>query len=142
MRLRSKCRATIAPCSGSAFRLEIAEGPAIHVITGDVIEIGSDHLVLSWCHHERSDTHSTIAVALRDMGTSATDVSFVHDRIASRREAAWLMRFWGTALERLDDYLSRATPRTKRRGDVALSVSSSIDASYRPLRPTTFARSA
>ena len=142
MRLRSKCRATIAPRSGSAFRLEIAEGPTIHVITGEVIDISSEHLVLSWCHHERSETHSTITVVLRDNGSSATDVVFVHDHIANRREAAWLMRFWATALKRLDDHVSRANSRTTRRSDVALSVTSSVDASYRPLRPTTFARSA
>src|SRR5215207_8247647 len=39
MRLRARSRSTLAPHQGGAFRLELAEGPTIHVITGAVNDI-------------------------------------------------------------------------------------------------------
>lgn len=106
MRLRSKSRATIASCVGGAFRLEIAEGPAIHVITGEVTHLSGEQLALTWLHHDNSALSSRITVTVAET-EYGTEMLFVHDHLASRREAAWLMRFWPTALARFGDLVSR-----------------------------------
>lgn len=108
MRLRARSRSTLAPYRGGAFRLELAEGPTIHVITGAVNDIRADEfLSLSWVHHNTSDHGSTVDVAFcpRQGGTGLT---LVHRDIGSRREAAWLMRLWSTALGRLGHYVDDA----------------------------------
>lgn len=105
MRLRARSRSTFAPYRGGAFRLELGEGPTIHVITGAVNDIRVDEfLSLSWVHHNTSDRGSTVDVAFRSR-QDGTDLKLVHRDIGSRREAAWLMRLWSTVLGRLGHYV-------------------------------------
>jgi len=105
MRLRARSRSTFAPYRGGAFRLELAEGPTIHVISGAVNDIRLDEfLSLSWVHHNTSDHGSTVDIAFRSR-QGGTGLTLVHRGIGSRREAAWLMRFWSTVLGRLGHYV-------------------------------------
>ena len=105
MRLRARSRSTFAPYRGGAFRLELAEGPTIHVITGAVNDIRVDEfLSLSWVHHNTSDHGSTVDVAFRSR-QGGTGLKLVHRDIGSRREAAWLMRLWSIVLGRLGRYV-------------------------------------
>ncbi len=105
MRLRARSRSTLAPHRGGAFRLELAEGPTIHVITGVVNDIRVDEfLSLSWVHHNTSDRGSTVDVSFRSH-QGDTGLKLVHRDISSRREAAWLMRLWSTVLGRLGHYV-------------------------------------
>jgi uncharacterized protein YndB with AHSA1/START domain len=119
MRLRARSRATLAPYRGGAFRLELAEGPTIQVITGAVLAMrAGEFLSLSWVHRDQSDRASTIDVSLRDRH-GRTELTLVHRQIASRREAAWLMRLWATVLKRLESYLiesclDEGTPPVRR----------------------------
>jgi uncharacterized protein YndB with AHSA1/START domain len=106
MRLRARSRATLAPYPGGSFRLELAEGPTIHVISGSITDLRApDHLSLRWVHHNTSDHGSIIDVAFQPLD-DATVITLVHRSISSRREAAWLMRLWATALDRLGHCLS------------------------------------
>ncbi len=106
LRLRARSRAAVAPYPGGAFRLELAEGPTIHVVTGVFVEFHApDHLRLVWQHHNASDDASTIDVAIRSR-LNGTELTITHADIGSRREAAWLMRMWTTVLRRLEAYLA------------------------------------
>lgn len=111
MRLRARSRATLAPHRGSEFRLELAEGPTIHVITGIVRDVRVTELLsLTWLHHTKSDRSSVIDVTFRSrLGMS--ELSIVHSGIGDRREAAWLMRLWTAALDRLASYFDEGTTR-------------------------------
>ena len=140
LRLRWKCRAIIDPCEGGEFRLEVAEGPAIHVITGVVVALDAERLSLAWHHHDWSEHSSSILVTIHATERGA-GLLFVHDHIACRREASWLMRLWASALDRLDDYLSRFAVAARQHR--ASAFSPAVDptrASGERLR--TFARSA
>jgi uncharacterized protein YndB with AHSA1/START domain len=106
LRLRSRSRVMLAPQLGGPFRLELAEGPTIHVITGAVLDIRpSDSLTLSWVHHAKGDQASSIVVTFYEFNRRA-QLSLLHRGIESRREAAWLMQLWLNALGRLGRYFS------------------------------------
>ena len=114
MRLRARSRATLAPYRGGSFRLELAEGPTIHVITGSVTDIRPyDLLSLSWVHQNTADHGSTVDVSFRQRH-DRTELSLIHRGIANRREASWLMRLWSAALGRLGDYLTDESPSAVR----------------------------
>jgi len=105
MRLRARSRSTIAPHRGGAFRIELAEGPTIHVITGAVNDIRADELLsLGWVHHNTSDRGSGVDVTFRSR-RGGTELMLVHRDIGSRREAAWLMALWSAVLGRLGHYV-------------------------------------
>jgi len=100
LRLRARSRATLAANPGAPFRLELAEGPTIHVITGTVREVQPDEfLSFTWVHENTSDYGSAIDVSFVSCGDQ-TELELHHYAIASRREAAWLMRLWTAALSR------------------------------------------
>ena len=122
MRLRSKSRAVLTESPDAAFRLEVAEGSLIHVITGELGRRTDGRLSLSWFHHGVSERASTISVMVSE-DSGGTVLSFLHERIASRREASWLMRFWSTALRRLDGFEMRhQMPARHRRETVGSQV--------------------
>ena len=138
MRLRARSRAAIAPYAGGAFRLELAEGPTIHVVTGIFVEYRApDRLKLVWQHHNAADEPSTIDVAIGPR-LDGTELTFTHTDIGSRREAAWLMRLWTVVFRRLDDYLAGSSARPfsgPRRPGLRL-VGTAL-ASVRPNRPAS-----
>jgi uncharacterized protein YndB with AHSA1/START domain len=106
LRLRSRSRVILSPQIGGSFRLELAEGPTIHVITGAVIDYrAAEYLSLSWIHHEKSDRPSIVQVSFRERNGRG-EIGLVHREIENRREAAWLMKLWSNALARLDSYFS------------------------------------
>ena len=106
MQLRGRSRATLAPHVGGGFRLEVSDGPVIHVITGAVDELQPPHrLVLSWLHHDPGAGPSTVTVAIRPLGRT-TELSLVHDRLTSRRHVAWSQRAWDRMLQRLGAYVT------------------------------------
>ena len=108
MRLRSRSRISIAPHVGGAFRLEIAEGPAIHVIAGQVNDLCvPEFLSLSWARHGGAGRSSTVDVFLDDL-RGATELVLVHHHSESRREASWLMRLWSTVLDHLEDCVAHS----------------------------------
>lgn len=110
MRLRARSRASVAACPGGAFRLELAEGPAIHVITGSITSLRApEQLSLSWMHHDVTGQESVVDVSLRAR-QDMTELVLVHSRIGSRREAAWLMRLWATVLDRLGECVTGHRP--------------------------------
>ena len=115
MRLRARSRSTLAPYRGGEFRLELAEGPAIHVITGSITDIQApEHLTLSWRHENTNDPGSLVDVSFQRHQQFA-ELLLLHTHIASRREAAWLMRLWATVLARLETYLAEdVSPPTRR----------------------------
>ena len=118
MRLRARSRASIAAYQGGAFRLELAEGPTIHVVTGVVLTLNEpDHLRLSWQHSRANGRTSTVDVTIRPR-LERTELALTHTDIASRRDAAWHMRLWTTVLRRLGDHLAAQpaqSPRPTRR---------------------------
>jgi uncharacterized protein YndB with AHSA1/START domain len=135
LRLRARSRVILAPTQGGAFRLELAEGATIHVITGTISEfLAPNLLALTWRHCDMSDSGSLIEVALRDLH-GATELTFVHSHIDRRREAAWLMRLWAMALNRLGDYLAEGSAPGHRR-HVTSSLAASPDRALR-LRQST-----
>ena len=104
-RLRARSRAIVTPYPGGAFRLELAEGPTIHVISGSAREIRLDEFVsFTWIHHDTNDYGSIVEIDFDQHGNQSA-LRLVHHSIASRREAAWLMRLWAAALDRLDRYV-------------------------------------
>ena len=114
MRLRARSRATLAPYRGGAFRLELAEGPTIQVITGAVNYVRHDFLSLNWVHHNTGDQGSVVDVTFCQRH-DCTELTLIHRDIGSRREASWLMRLWSAALIRLGDYVvDDATPSNRR----------------------------
>ena len=109
---RAHSRAVVKPYAGGAFRLELAEGPIIHVITGSTVEVRIGEFVsFTWIHHDRDDYGSVVDVTFGQR-RDQSELCLVHHAIESRREAAWLMRLWAAALDRLEHYL---LPRTTRR---------------------------
>src|SRR5688500_11390905 len=105
MRLRAKSRASIAACRGGAFRLELAEGPTIHVVTGTVLTLHEpDHVRLSWQHLQGNKRMNVVDVTIRPR-LERTELVFTHSDIASRRDAAWHMRLWAMTLRRLGDHV-------------------------------------
>jgi uncharacterized protein YndB with AHSA1/START domain len=105
MRLRARSRTTLSPYRGGAFRLELAEGATIHVVTGCVRDVRPEEILsLSWLHHTKSERASVVDVTFRSR-QGASELSIVHGSICSRREAAWLMRLWSAVLDRLASYL-------------------------------------
>jgi uncharacterized protein YndB with AHSA1/START domain len=117
MRLRARSRSTLSPYPGGSFRLELAEGPTIHVIVGTVNDIRPYELIsLSWVHRNTADHGSTVDVAFRTR-QHGTDLTLVHRGISSRREASWLMRLWSTALGRLGEYVVEDATRPRRIAD-------------------------
>ena len=144
MRLRARSRSTVAPYRGGTFRLELAEGPTIHVITGTVIDVRlAESLSLSWVHHGKSDYASTVDASFRERHRVA-ELSLVHGHIASRREAAWLMRLWATALDRLASYFEEgSSTRARRSIDRPTPIIHTAEPEVRrPSQRTAFARSA
>lgn len=114
MRLRSRSRVTIAPYQGGTFRLEVAEGPTINVITGEVIEMRvPEFLSLSWSHHGGVGRTSTVDVFV-DNRDGRAELVLVHHQIESRRDASWSMRLWSTVLDRLDDYVAESEQHSNR----------------------------
>ena len=110
LRLRSRSRVMLSPQVGGSFRLELAEGPTIHVITGSVIEIHpSEFLSLSWSHQSNSDRASIVQVWFREKNRRA-EIVLLHREIDGRREAAWLMKVWSNALRRLESYFREGAP--------------------------------
>ena len=104
LRLRSRSRVMLAPHAGGSFRLELAEGPTIHVITGSVLDYRtSECLSLAWVHHEKSECPSIVQVSFRERNRLG-EIVLVHREIENRREAAWLMKLWSNALARLGNY--------------------------------------
>lgn len=102
LRLRARSRAMMEPSRGGRFRLELAEGPTIHVITGVFEELRrAHHLVLTWVREGACTTPSRVDVQL-EARQQLTALTLCHSQIASRREAAWLMRVWTSALGRLE----------------------------------------
>ena len=100
LRLRARSRATLAANPGAPFRLELADGPTIHVITGTVREVQPDQfLSFTWVHETTNDHGSVIDVSFASYGDQ-TELELLHYGIASRREAAWLMRLWTASLSR------------------------------------------
>jgi uncharacterized protein YndB with AHSA1/START domain len=142
MRLRARSRASLAPYRGGAFRLELAEGPTIHVITGTVNDIRPHELLsLTWIRHNSPDQGSTVDVAFRQHH-GETELTLTHRGIASRREAAWLMRFWTAVLGRLADYL-REAPASRRTRDLRAKIPTSTEPEMRRTEAIgRFARSA
>jgi uncharacterized protein YndB with AHSA1/START domain len=137
MRLRARSRAAIAAYPGGAFRLELAEGPTIHVVTGVFVEFHApDHLRLVWLHHSSSDDASTIDVAIRSR-LDGTELTLTHLDIASRREAAWLMRLWSTVLRRLGDYVAVAQVHRPLQPRRALTLVGAASATGRAIPPAS-----
>jgi uncharacterized protein YndB with AHSA1/START domain len=128
MRLRARSRATLAPYPGGAFRLELAEGPTIQVITGVVTDLRPhDFLSLHWVHHNTGDQGSVVDVSFLQR-RDGTELSLVHRGIGSRREASWLMRLWSAVLGRLGNYVSECAPvSTRRLGEVAAEIPQSSE---------------
>ena len=143
MRLRARSRSSLAAYTGGAFRLELAEGPAIHVVTGIFTRIQpTEFLSLDWVHHNTHDRGSALDVTFRERG-DATELSLVHREIANRREASWLMRIWTSALARLDTVVSEKRPRAARRvRDIASRIPLASEPEVRTTRVRTFAQSA
>jgi uncharacterized protein YndB with AHSA1/START domain len=118
-RLRARSRAVVTPYPGSAFRLELAEGPTIHVITGSALEIRIDEFVsFTWIHHDTNDHGSIVEIAFDDR-CNQSELRLVHHSIVSRREAAWLMRLWAAALDHLDRYFVTSRGREQRASSAA-----------------------
>jgi uncharacterized protein YndB with AHSA1/START domain len=118
-RLRARSRALVTPYHGGAFRLELAEGPTIHVITGSAREVRRDEFVsFTWIHHDTNDYGSIVEITF-DQRCSQSQLRLVHHSIASRREAAWLMRLWATALDRLDGYFLTSGVATRHTSSAA-----------------------
>ena len=116
---RTHSRAVMKPYVGSAFRLELAEGPIIHVITGTAMAIRIGEFVsFTWIHHDRGDYGSTIDVAFGQQ-RDQSELCLVHHSIESRREAAWLMRLWAAALDRLDRYFVTSGAAARRASSAA-----------------------
>lgn len=118
-RLRARSRALVTPYPGGAFRLELAEGPTIHVISGSAREIRLDEfLSFTWIHHHTTDYGSIVEI---DFGQrcNQSELRLVHHSIASRREAAWLMRLWAAALDRLDRYFVTSGVAARRASSAA-----------------------
>lgn len=110
LRLRSRSRVMFAHHVGGSFRLELADGPTIHVITGSVIDLRpSDYLSLAWVHHDKSDQPSIVQVSFRERNRRG-EIVLVHREIENRREAAWLMKLWSNALGRLGNYFAEGAP--------------------------------
>lgn len=110
LRLRSRSRVMLAPQRGGAFRLELAEGPTIHLITGSVLDVRSpEYLSLSWVHHEKSDQPCLVEISFRER-LHRGEISLLHRHIENRREAAWLMQLWSSALRRLGAHLGADSP--------------------------------
>ena len=104
LRLRARSRAMLAASPGATFRLELAEGPTIHVIVGTVREMRQDEFVsFTWVHQNANDFGSVIDVSFASYGEQ-TELELIHRGIASRREAAWLMRLWTAALSRFTSF--------------------------------------
>jgi uncharacterized protein YndB with AHSA1/START domain len=144
MRLRARSRTALAPYRGGAFRLELAEGPTIHLITGAMTDIRPpEFLSLSWVHQNTGDHGSTIDLSFRQQDDQ-TDFTLVHRSISSRREAAWLMKFWTTVLDRLREYLDEGAPGSTRRvAEIPRKIPRTSEAEVRRHRiGATFARSA
>lgn len=144
MRLRARSRATLAPCHGGAFRVELAEGPMIHVITGAVNEIRPHELIsFTWIHHNTGDHGSVVDVAFRQRHDE-TQLTLLHGNIGSRREASWLMRLWGTVLGRLTGYVTEGMKPSAR--PIAGAAVEIVQTSALPVRRSrvggVFARSA
>lgn len=106
MRLRARSRALVAGFPGGAFRLELAEGPTIHVVIGTFVEVHRpDRLKFTWQHQHAGDNGSTVDVMINTR-LDRTELTLIHTNIGSRREAAWLMRLWSRVLRRLSEYLA------------------------------------
>lgn len=127
LRLRAKSRAVVAPCPDGVFRLQLAEGPRIHVITGTVREVRVHEFVsFTWVHHGTSDHASILDVAFSDR-RDQSELWLVHRSIASRREAAWLMRLWASALDRLGCLVAGEAMSRVRVRDLAPRIAHPIE---------------
>lgn len=143
MRLRARSRAAFAPYRGGAFRLELAEGPTIHVVTGTVTDIRPHELLsLDWIHHNTGDHRSTVDVQFRSR-QNETEMTVFHRGITSRREAAWLMRLWSSVLDRLASYLEDGAASPRRTHDLTTKIATSSEPGIsRASSAAGFARSA
>jgi uncharacterized protein YndB with AHSA1/START domain len=143
MRLRARSRATLSAYPGGSFRLELAEGPTIHVVTGTLIDVRPpEFLSLSWVHNTTHDQGSTVDVTFREH-LDQTELTLVHRSITSRREASWLMRLWGSFLGRLGDYVEAGQPSSLRRvRDIARRISETRESPPQRRIGGSFARSA
>jgi len=116
---RAHSRAIVKPYAGGALRLELAEGPIIHVITGTAVDIRVGEFVsFTWIHHDTGESGSALDVAFRER-RDQSEVCLVHHSIASRREAAWLMRLWAAALDRLGRYFVTSAVAARRTSSAA-----------------------
>ena len=142
MRLRARSRSTLAPYRGGAFRLELGDGPTIHVITGDVSELRSpEFLSFSWLHESSSDHGSTLDVTFREHN-GQSELILLHRSITSRREAAWLMRLWAAVLARLGAYLQEGSPTSHRVREIVRRIPLMAEPEARSAASSRFARSA
>jgi uncharacterized protein YndB with AHSA1/START domain len=143
MRLRARSRSSLAGYRGGAFRLELAEGPAIHVVTGVVVDIQPNELIsLEWVHDHAHDRGSRLDVTFRPHGAHA-ELALTHREISHRREASWLMRLWTSALVRLDAVTADGRLRSTRRvRDIAARIPLSSEPEVRGVTARTFAQSA
>ena len=140
MRLRHRSRTTLAAHRGGAFRLELAEGATIHVISGTMIDIlPPESFSLSWAHHGMTQQPSTIDLTFRDRA-GRTELLMTHGNIASRREAAWLMRLWATVLDRLASYVEEGSTNPTRRERAATIAPSREPELHRSGARTVFRR--
>jgi uncharacterized protein YndB with AHSA1/START domain len=127
LRLRARSRAMVAPYSGGAFRLELADGPTIHVVTGTTMEIRPDEFVsFTWIHHNTSDHGSVLDIACAPL-REQSELRLLHRSIASRREAAWLMRLWASALNRLGRYFASEAATVPRMRDLARRIAQTVE---------------
>jgi len=119
LRLRARSRAAVTASPGGGFRLELAEGPTIHVITGTSREIRVDEFVsFTWMHHDTNDFGSIVEITFAHRCDQA-ELRLLHHSIASRREAAWLMRLWAAALDHLDRYFAASGVVARRASSAA-----------------------
>ena len=110
LRLRSRSRVMLSPSMGGSLRLELSEGPTIHVITGVVVDVRpSEFLALSWVHQSNGDHTSSVSITFRERNRRG-ELTLLHSGIGNRREAAWLMHLWTKALGRLAGYFAETTP--------------------------------
>ena len=143
MRLRARSRSTLAPYRGGAFRLELADGPAIHVITGTLTEVRPlESLSFTWIHQNANDHGSTLDIAFRDH-REESELTLLHRSISNRREAAWLMGLWAVVLDRLGAFLADGTPSPRRVPGIGQRMPQAIKPERRRVHARgTFARSA
>jgi uncharacterized protein YndB with AHSA1/START domain len=127
LRLRARSHAIVAPYPDGVFHLQLAEGPRIHVITAAVRELRLHEFIsFMWIHHDTSDHASVLDVAFSDR-LDQSELLLIHRSITSRREAAWLMRLWTSALDRLGRPFALEAMNRARARDFAPRITDATD---------------